>query len=426
MLYNGRELSVLGEYDVIVAGSGPAGLCAAVASARNAAKTAIVERYGILGGNLTSGHVGPVMGRIGEGTLAGEVNRMIGTKLPIARVAPDFERAKTAFPAWMKKEGVDIFLQSPVIDVVQDANDLRGIIVSTPDGPGVLTGKCIVDATGDGFVSFLAGEEYEKGRKEDHLMQPVTLMFRLAGLDMERMPPLDSRKYNLKVPGMSLRELGKEAAKTGLLPEKASFVRIYRGVRDGECMINTTQANFIDGTNVYDIEKAECDLRDQIYHVTEFLRGHIEGFENAYVTSSSSTLGVRETRRIMGTYVLNDADIEKGRKFEDMVVHNAEFIVDIHHITKGGQQEDRKVPPYDIPYRCLVPKRIDHLLLAGRCISGTHRAMASYRVMNICMAIGQASGVAASLCAQKGIKPRELDYQEVQKALTTMGVNLYD
>jgi len=214
------------------------------------------------------------------------------------------------------------------------------------------------------------------------------------------------------------------------LPHFLSWVIIY-GIlialfSQSAGLINTTQANFIDGTNVYDIEKAECDLRDQIYHVTEFLRGHIEGFENAYVTSSSSRLGVRETRRIMGAYVLNDEDIEKGKKFEDVVVHNAEFIVDIHHITKGGQQEDKKVPPYDIPYRCLVPKRIDHLLLAGRCISGTHRAMASYRVMNICMAIGQASGVAAALCAQKGIKPRELDYQEIQKALTTMGVNLYD
>lgn len=168
------------------------------------------------------------------------------------------------------------------------------------------------------------------------------------------------------------------------------------------------------------------DLREQISEIIEFLRLNVKGFESCYLKDSADTLGIRETRRIMGEYVLQENDLLGGHRFEDVIVHNAEFILDIHGMKSGGQDNESPVKPYDIPYRSLLPLKIENLLLVGRCISGTHVAHSSYRVMNIAMAIGQAGGVAAALSAKDGISPRNLEYTKIQKCLEDMGVKLFD
>lgn len=209
--------------------------------------------------------------------------------------------------------------------------------------------------------------------------------------------------YDVRMPGSNFRQICINAAEAGELPAMASFVRLYRTLRRGECVVNATQSNFIDGTEILDITKAEYDLREQIPVIIKFLQSRVKGFENCYLQESAATLGVRETRRIMGEYILTEDDLFTGRKFHDVVVHNAIFSIDIHNPTGAGMHEFTDVQPYDIPYRCLVPIGVEDLLTAGRCISGTHRAQASYRVMNICMAIGEAAGAAAALSVETAL-----------------------
>jgi hypothetical protein len=417
------------EYDVVVAGGGPSGVCAAVAAARSGAKTCILERYGILGGNMTLGHVGPLMGSTAPGTYSAEINRLAGSPMPPGQRSHDFERLKNHLPCWVAESGADVFLQAPVIDVLKDESRLRGLVFSSPEGIMAVSARVVVDATGDGQVSFLAGVPYKKGRKEDGLVQPVSLMFTLSGIDEDRVAADYAQDLSDRFSGTvtgNFRELCETASRAGLLPRAVSFVRLYKTRRKRERVINATHKNFIDGTKIEDIASAEKELRDQIVHAVDFLQGNIKGFETCYVSSSTDTLGVRETRRVTGEYVLTEDDLLEGRKFDDAVVHNAEFILDIHGMKNDGQDKDTRVKPYDIPYRCLVPQKIDNLLVVGRCISGTHVAHSSYRVMNIAMAIGQAGGAAAALAARKELTPRKLDVKLVQEKLQEMGVVLFD
>lgn len=423
-----RDVPIIGRYDVIVVGGGPAGICAATASARCGASTALVERYGIIGGNLTIGHVGPIMGGVSNGTLKDEVREVL--KVKGIHKHHDIEEAKINLTAWINSTKTDLFLQAHVVDVIKEESVIKGIVMGGQNGLSALMGQIIVDATGDGTVSYLAGADYKVGRDSDGLVQPTTLMFTLAGIDESKAITCGHEEDDSAVPGGSYLEICKKANREGELPQNVNIVRLYRTLHDGERMVNATQANGIDGTKYSDIAKAEVDLRNQIQVVHAFLKKYVPGFEESYIRDSADTIGVRETRRIIGEYILQDEDLTAGRKFEDVMVHNASFVIDIHNPAGAGQAETtgcpHKVQPYDIPYRCFVPLKIENLLMAGRCISGTHRALASYRVMNICLAMGQAVGVAAAFSARSKAYPRLLDYHTVQKYLVSQGANLYD
>ena len=206
-----------------------------------------------------------------------------------------------------------------------------------------------------------------------------------------------------------------------------SAVRLHRTTVPGERRVNTTQANGVNALFAGQLFPADLTLRRQIDILMNFLRNNLPGYENCKLVNSASTLGVRETRRISGEYVLTTDDMSVGRSYDDTVVHNADFVIDIHNPTGSGQAEEtiQKVKPYDIPYRCLVPIRVENLILSGRCISGTHRAHASYRVMSICMAIGQAAGIAASVSIREGTIPRKTPAVKIQEALKKQGVELF-
>lgn len=420
------QVPVHASYDVLVIGGGPSGLCAAVAAARSGARTAVMERYGTLGGNLTLGHVGPIMGQVAPGTLGTEINRMAGTKMPINRIAHDNERLKQGLAKWVKASGASILLQCAMADVLMAGDQITGVVAATPEGLKAFHAAVVIDATGDGLVGFRAGAPFIMGRDADQLMQPVSLMFSMGGLDDDKLLREGNNTFDPATRSPEFRATTIAASQVGLLPRASSFVRIYRTYRDNECYINATHKNFVDGTRLDEIEAAELALRDQIPWIAEYLKKNVPGFENSYVLNSASTLGVRESRRIQGEYVLNEADLRAGRRFEDVVVHHANFYFDVHGMKSGGQDSVEPVKGYDIPYRSLVPQKVENLLVVGRCISGTHLAHASYRVMNIAMAIGQAGGVAGALAAANGISPRALDPHLIQQALTRMGVELYD
>ena len=424
--------------DVLVVGGGPAGVCAAVSAARQGVKTILVERFGVLGGMMTAGHVDPILGSVAPGTMYDEVVSLLAkahpqSVTPVTRngreVPVDAEEAKTILQNLVHENGVQLFLQTTVIDVLKEDERVAGIVLSTPTGLMTIRAKCIVDATGDGFVAMSADAEYKVGRDGDGHCQPVTLEFVVDQVDESRAITCFGGSDPVCLPdGRKYAEFCKEANQAGELPKNVTIVRLHRTHYAGERSVNATQANGYDTLSLDGISNAMTDLRNQIATVVKFLQKNVPGYENCRVKSSADVLGVRETRRIMGDYILQDSDVENGAHFPDAIVHNAWFLIDIHNPTGGGQAEKHSQPakPYDIPYRCFLPIGIENLLVAGRCISGTHRAHASYRVMAICMAMGEAVGVAAALSAQRGVTPKNVPAEDIQAVLMKRGVQLFD
>jgi hypothetical protein len=411
-------------YEVVVAGGGPAGIAAALESARTGARTALIERYGSLGGNLTEGCVGPMMGDVAGGGMVEEIEAAIGTSV-------NREHAKAYFIRTLTDAGVDVFLQTMVLDAEVSDGRITAVLTQGKGGLARFIAALYVDATGDGDLAYFAGCPYDMGRDGDGLVQPVSLMFVIGGIDPEQTLICQHEEHHtLLSNGLDYLQMCKDACAAGELPPSINIVRLYAMARPDERMVNATQANRIRPLDDRDIRRAEYELRTQIEQVVTFLRRRVPGFEQIYVVDGASTLGVRESRRIRGDYILRAEDLIAGKKFPDAAVHNANFSIDIHNPDGAGQSETEGLPhqakPYDIPFGCMRPLGIQNLFTAGRCISGTHRAHASYRVMRICIAMGQAVGASAALAALEGKTTRELDIPMVQRHLMAHGVNLFD
>lgn len=421
-----KPVSTIGDYDVLVAGAGPAGICAAVAAARSGCRVAMLERFGVVGGNLTVGHVRTSMGAVASSPLLEETAQLLnggGSCL-----AHHVEEAKIALTEWLEREKVTVFLQTPVVEVLQEDGIVRGLYISTQQGICLITGRAIVDATGDGMVAALAGTPWAIGR-QDGLMQPASVMFTLTGVDPDCTLVCTHEQEDTPLGDTTYLRLCEQASRSGELPKNVSIVRLYATACAGERLVNATQINGVNGLETADVRLSQVELRKQMRQILIFLQKYIPGFAACQIQDSGDIVGFRETRRIQGQYTLTSADISAGRTFPDVVVHRANFPFDIHNPDGGGQAEDfesaHSTQPYDIPYRCFLPLGTDGLLVAGRCMSGTHRAHSSYRVMNICMAMGEAVGTAAALCAQRHILPAQLPYADLQAQLQQNGVSLF-
>lgn len=422
-----RQVPLHSEWDVIVCGAGPSGIAAAVTAARLGQHVMLLERYGAVGGCLTLGNVSTVMGSVAPGTLGSEMDRLLNS-VDVAK-GIDCDAAKGILTEWLAREGVSFRLQTPVVDTLMEGETIRGIYALTQRGLVLFKGQRIIDATGDGFVSAMAGAEVMVGREGDGLVQPCSLMYTIDGVESTLVCNHEEH-YTILPDGREYLALCRKAALDGRLPPSVSIVRLYDTGVPGERLVNATQVNGTCVLNDGDAEYAEIELRRQMTQVNEFLRKEIPGFAHIRLRSSASTLGVRESRRITGRYILCAEDLLAGRRFDDVVVHAANFPIDIHNPSGGGQAETEGCPhtaqPYDIPMRVLEPLKVENLILSGRCISGSHRAHASYRVMNIAMAIGQAAGTLAAASLREGVPVSQTNAAFVQTLLREQGCVLED
>ena len=414
-------------YDVVVAGAGPAGIAAALEASRCGVKVALIERYGCVGGNLTQGYVGPIMGGICAGTIGEEIEDSVCVQRGIC---PDFEKAKIELIKKLYEAGVDVYLQTLVTGVEKNGECIKAVHTLGKFGPMDFGANVFIDATGDGDLSVLAGCPWEFGRSGDKLVQPVTLMFIIDGVDPGQTLLCGHEEHYTDLgDGREYLDLCHKACRSGELPENVNIVRLYKTQRPTERMVNATQENFIDPLDPMSVYKAEVSLRSQIGKIVDFLKNNIPGFADITIKGSASTLGVRESRWIMGKYILTEQDLLAGREFPDSVVHRANFPLDIHNPAGPGQSVDEeKCPPapklYDIPFSAMCPIGCSNLITAGRCISGTHVAHSSYRVMRICMAMGQAAGAAAAIMSNENLKTESVDPKRIRQHLIDRGVKL--
>lgn len=410
------------QVDVLVLGSGPAGSAAAIMAARMGADTLLVDFASVPGGISTAGgmshYTGSVDSRLYEEVLQrmSEKNRK-DIRVP-RRTIIDTANMTATWIELLEEAGAKLLLYTMACEAVVEEGAVKGVVIQNKTGRSVVMAKAVIDATGDGDIAASAGVEFVKGRETDGMMQPATLMFKVAGVDMESAVFPGSFETEVYTEKGELQRLAKEK-----LPYPAGHVLLYRSTQEGVVTVNMTNAVDIDGTTAEGMTQAELACRKQIPAIVDFLREYVPGYRECYVISTASLIGIRETRHLKGVYTLTEEDILTCRRFEDWVVKGAEFNFDIHNMTGGGLDKtgvQKRFPrgiKYMIPYRCFLPCEIDGLLFAGRDISGTHMAHSNYRAMPICLAMGEAAGIAAALAVRERIPLRDVKVSEVQTCL---------
>lgn len=449
--YPQQELPIIADVDVLVVGSGPAGLMAAQAAAlEQGVKVMLIESRGFLGGNMTIGL--PLLGFLGrKGNVIikglplqfverlqarGEATGHRACPLHVSLTMIDPEGTKRLAFEIIEECGIDLRMYTFAVDVIMEGDKIRGVVVASKQGLGVIMARAVVDCTGDGDIAYRAGAEMAYGN-DDGIPQPPTLMFSMRGVDSRRLRDAvadNPDKYDIDyIPNEFFRESSnctfvgfrnqiRQAREQGYnLPvERTIFMT---GMEDDEWWVNMSRVNGVDATDPASCTYGERVAAEQNREVARYLKAFIPGFENAYVDRTAPFLGIRETRRIVGEYVMSEEDIYACRRFDD-VIAVASYPVDLHHPVGGDCSLFWCPDSYDIPYRTLLPRRIDGLIVAGRCVSMTHLALASARVMAPAMALGEAAGKAAALAVKSGVELRDLDVRTLQDTLRREGVYL--
>lgn len=404
-------------WDVIIAGAGPAGLAAAFAAEAEGAKVLLLEHAGFVGGMLTEGMIHVLCGT-SSASLYKEITKRLIIRMGHRQVY-DTESMKEFFLEKLLGSCVELMLHTTVLGAECENGRIQRIRVLTRGGIEELTAPLFIDATGNGDLAFNCGVGFDMGREEDGLCQPATLYMRLAGVETRVFTDFIAdhkeeleRKLNL-------------AVDAGEVPEPARHIIMAPEVRDGYLRLNMTNATGVDGTDSRSMTKAELLCRSQVQPLLRFIRKNVPGCERAFVVQTAAYTGVRESRRFHCVYQLNEYDLAEAKVFDDWIATRCSFGFDVHDVKGRGiaAQTLKAKPNYTIPYRSLQPVGVDNLLLAGRCIGGTHLAHSSYRVMPICMSMGQAAGVAAAQCARRGVPYTQADVAAIQQTLLAQGIS---
>lgn len=429
-----KDAPVVGSYDVVVCGGGPAGFMAAIAAARQGAKTAIIEKYGFLGGMATAGFVAPISEFAfgGEHVIGGlpwefveRLEAMGGAKVEMPKGNVDFdpELYKLLAQRMILEAGVNMFMHSSLIGCGSKNGSIRRVIIENKNGFEALEAAIFIDCTGDADLSFMAGVPMQENPEGE--LQPSSFCFILSGVDtdsalMERYMYHDGKKGSsqcnpVREKLLALKEAGEDIPDFG----GPWFNNV---MHKGSVAVNITRAA-ADSTDNRNYTAAECSLREDIFKFAKLLRENFPEFKDSYVSATAPQAGIRESRRILGVHTVTAEEYVSAMHYEDSISRGAHQI-DIH-ASKGSSQVLIKLEqsPY-VPYGSLIAENFPNLLVAGRCISTDRKANASLRVMASCMGLGQAAGAAAAQCAAKGIPVQNADVPELVGVLKDWGAFL--
>ena len=450
-----KQLPIFREVDVLVVGAGPAGIGAAVSSARNGAKTMVFDYYGCVGGQATVGLVGPFMTSFDsqnkemviKGVFEEIVKRMEAMggaihpeaipamdpksgfyKIGHAHVGPfDHECFKQVATEMILQSGAELLLHTQFIDVLMENKKICGVVIANKSGMSVIRAKVIIDCTGDADVAARAGVKFVLGNTKDGNMQPATLFFRVSDVDTKRLKAHVMEHEAEIVPfygpfSWLIREKKEE---WGDVPR--GEVCLFESPQSGEYRLNVTRILEVDGTNAEDLTRAELTGLKQAHKVFDFMKKYAVGFENAKFIGTADTVGIRETRHIDGKYCLTAEDVEACRVPDDSIAVMATCMDTHNKDDEGGTFYPLKNGPYfGVPYDCLVPNGVDNLLVAGRALSADSVAGSATRMIPCCMVFGQAAGAAAAVTIKNGIEPPDVDVARLRELLKAQGAFLGD
>ncbi len=415
---NEEKSKTVKHWDVIVIGGGPGGVPAAVSAARNGASVLLIERYGFLGGMATAGLVNPYM-PYKEGDIILnrglfeefiEIMKKEGALLKDG-IHFDAEPMKWLLDNFCKESGVDLLMHTNAIGVLKDDDKIKAVRVFHKGGVEDLSAEIFIDSTGDGDIAAWGGAEIKIGRKEDNACQPMTTSFRMADVKIDEMPAYDE-----------INRLYDEAKEKGEVDNPRENVLKFITVHPDAMHFNTTRIVGRSALDGWSLTEAEIEGRRQVDQMVRFLKKYIKGFENAYLMKIAPQIGIRESRRVMGEYLLTADDVLAAKHFKDGIASSS-YNIDIHNPTGTGTVHKRLEPGtfYQIPYRCIIPKKIKNLLIASRCISADHAAHSSLRIMPVVWALGQAAGTASSLCIKNNNIPNDVNTNKLLKTLKDQG-----
>ena len=444
--------------DVLVVGGGPAGVCAAICAARLGARVLLVEQGGSCGGMATAGLVGPFMTcydakgetMIIRGIFEEIVERLVERGFAIH---PREVMGGTAFTSWIKvghdhctpfeaeglklvldemltEAGVEVLYHTTFLEPIAEGNTIRGVRVASKAGVEALYAKVVIDATGDGDVAARAGVPFEMGNEELGLMQPATMFFHISHVDTDAVEAdIQANLHNFyRKDGVNYRSLHwrvTEAREAGDWSLDRVSIGLFRMPKKDEWCVNTSRIMGVDSTDNRSLTSAEMEGRRQADEILRFFRKYVPGCADARIKSTASHVGIRESRHIHGEYRLTAEDLLDSKIPADSIFLAANS-VDVHG--RFGPKSNEYVPIrgdyYGVPYRSLLPQKMEGLLLAGRCVSADSTAAGAIRVMPPCMAMGQAAGTAAALAVAGECTPKELDPALLIQTLKENGVYL--
>lgn len=459
-----KNLPIYGEYDVVVVGGGMAGVGAAVAAAKEGMKTIIVENTSALGGISTMGLVTITMdftSGVGAEFIA-DLKKIDGLR----RTNTHPEKQKLTLDRLVKKYGIDVLFVTPLTDVIVDGNEVKGIIIHTKKGDSAILGKRFIDASGDSDLVYFAGGETMTGRPEDGMSMGCSLDFALAGVDYEAYTSSELYKTDPQ-----WKKFIPKCLENGTLPYEIdnhlNWMTHYPAVEDGRkldmmgiCMAHSRNCFPTDND---DLTRMYFEGREQVEILANFIKNNVPGFEHSFLVQSGSLLGVRESRRIVGEYIFSGMDIATARKFDD-VIAISQHGFDLHGFEGPGNMkwflgtlpngekayisnragwgsqlppedgikrmnmkellEDQNMYCYDIPYRSIVPVRLENVLAAGRNISTDIPGQSGTRLVMCCMSLGEAAGTAAAMSIKDDVRVRDLNVGKLQRKLVDNKYNI--
>ena len=412
------------KYDLIVVGGGLTGVGAAVSAAREGCKVLLVEASGCLGGAMSVNLVYPFMRywtkdpKTGErkdlsaGIFAEMNQRQEKYLKPLSDTRFNPDSFMLVLDEMCVEAGVEVLFHATLCGANVQEREIKSVLLATKAGLMEVEGDSFVDATGDGDLMAFAGCDFQLGRETDGLCQPMTTIFRMSGVDVE----------DFKADRPRLQELYKQQQAEGKIQNPRENILTFYGLGEGIVHFNTTRIIKLDPTDPFAVSKAEMDARKQIFEMYRFLRENAPSCANATVCNTAISIGVRESRKLKGEHILTVEELKNCEKFPDSIalgnydidIHNPEGAGTSHYYFGDGQY-------YTIPYRSFLPRELDNLLVAGRCLSATHEAQASVRIMPICATMGQAAGTAAAVAKQTGTCVHDVDVAKVQALLRKNG-----